>query len=53
MSFEKEPNRKAVFRSIRWPEQSFVTIPYKGSLPLYHIYPFDASGEGKRYLKNP
>src|ERR1039458_2283590 len=27
----KEPNRKAVFRSIRWPAQSFVTIPCRGS----------------------
>src|ERR1019366_9908852 len=27
----KERNRKAVFRSIRWPVQSFVTIPCKGS----------------------
>jgi hypothetical protein len=28
---EKEPNRKAVFRPLRWPEASFVTVPYRGS----------------------
>src|SRR5207237_266918 len=33
----KEPNRKAVFRPTQWPAQSFVTIPCRGSYPLYHL----------------
>jgi hypothetical protein len=36
-NFIKEPNRKAVFRPDQWPERSFVTIPYRGSLYLYHV----------------
>jgi hypothetical protein len=36
-NFLKEPNRKAVFRPDQWPERSFVTIPYRGSLYLYHV----------------
>ena len=34
LELEKEPNRKAVFRPARWPAQSFVTVPYRGSLPF-------------------
>src|SRR5215472_2591161 len=26
----KEPTRKAVFRFVRWPARSFVTVPYRG-----------------------
>jgi hypothetical protein len=36
-NFLKEPNRKAVFRPDQWPERSFVTIPYRESLYLYHV----------------
>src|ERR1700722_12188812 len=31
---DKEPNRKAVFRPNRWPGQSFVTVPCRGSFPF-------------------
>jgi hypothetical protein len=35
LDLKKEPNRKAVFRSERWPARSFVTIPYKRVFIFY------------------
>lgn len=39
MYLEKNYNRKAVFRFPGWPQGSFVTIPYRGSLPTLTLPP--------------
>ena len=55
LELEKEPHRKAVFRSARWPAQSFVTIPYRG--PFFFIPPppihKQVAPEGVRFLRSP